>query len=92
MVIASAPVFAIIMAYFIFFIIVGFILFANYTEDDTDAFQTLNDSMYTVFILFTVSNYPDVQLPFFVQNRMDMFYFWTFLLVGIFLLSNLLLA
>ena len=89
-VIASAPVFAIIFAYFILFIIVGFILFANFEQDDS--FATLNDSMYTVFILFTVSNYPDVQLPYFEDQRMDMLYFWSFLIVGIFLLSNLLLA
>ena len=62
-VIASAPVFAIIFAYFVLFIIVGFILFANFSYDDS--FATLNDSMYTVFILFTVSNYPDIQLPYF---------------------------
>ena len=48
--------------------------------------------MYTVFILFTVSNYPDVSMAYFKKNRMTMFYFWTYLLIGIFLLSNLLLA
>lgn len=49
-------------------------------------------SAYTVFILFTVSNYPDVQIPYFKEDRLSMIYFWTFLLIGIFLLSNLLLA
>ena len=42
--------------------------------------------------MFTVSNYPDIQMPYFEVDRYDMFYFWIFLLVGIFLLSNLLLA
>ena len=59
-VIASVPVFAFIFAYLILFIIIGFILFANFASPDADAFSTIMDSMYTVFILFTVSNYPDV--------------------------------
>ena len=50
------------------------------------------EASYTVFILFTVSNYPDVQTPFFIENRLAFIYFWSFLLIGIFLLSNLLLA
>ena len=45
-----------------------------------------------MFILFTVSNYPDVQIPYFKEERESMWYFWIFLLIGIFLLSNLLLA
>lgn len=62
-VIASVPVFAIILAYLLLFIIVGFILYANVATDQS--FITLNTASYTVFILFTVSNYPDVQLPYF---------------------------
>lgn len=55
---ASVPIFMIIIAYFLIYIIVGFIFFAN--SEAADSFQTINESMYTVFILFTVSNYPDV--------------------------------
>ncbi len=65
-------------------------MFANNGNDES--FSTINESLYTVFILFTVSNYPDVQTPYFEQSRMSMLYFWVFLLIGIFLLSNLLLA
>lgn len=89
-VIASVPVFAIIFAYLILFTIIFYIQFANNTEDQS--FRTLNTSIYTVFILFTVSNYPDVQIPYFKDERESMWYFWIFLLIGIFLLSNLLLA
>ena len=86
----SVPVFVIIFAYFVIFILVGFIFFAGSTA--SESFITINESMYTVFILFTVSNYPDVQMPYFADNRLTFIYFWVFLLVGIFLLSNLLLA
>lgn len=88
--IKSVPVFIIMLSYFILFVIIGFILFANNESDKS--FFTINESMYTVFILFTVSNYPDVQTPYFENSRLSMLYFWAFLLIGIFLLSNLLLA
>jgi len=86
----SVPVFVIIIAYFVLFVMIGFILFAN--NDYDSSFSTINSSMYTVFVLFTVSNYPDIELPYFMEARLSMIYFWTFLLIGIFLLSNLLLA
>ena len=86
----SVPVFIIIFAYFIIYILTGFILFANSENDQS--FSTINESLYTVFILFTVSNYPDIELPYFEESRLAMLYFWSFLLIGIFLLSNLLLA
>mmetsp|Transcript_7574 Transcript_7574/g.9136 ORF Transcript_7574/g.9136 Transcript_7574/m.9136 type:complete len:155 (+) Transcript_7574:1168-1632(+) len=69
---------------------IGFILFGQSQENE--AFSTITQSMYTVFILFTVSNYPDVSMSYFKNNRLSMLYFWTYLLIGIFLLSNLLLA
>ena len=62
-VVKSVPVFAIIFAYFILYILTGFIFFAN--SELSEDFSTINNAMYTVFILFTVSNYPDVQTPYF---------------------------
>ena len=86
----SVPVFGILIAFFVMYTITGFILFAN-SEKSSD-FATMNDSSYTIFIMFTISNYPDVQTPYFADNRLAFIYFWSFLLIGIFLLSNLLLA
>ena len=88
--IKSVPVFIIILAYFLLFVLIGFILFGQNT--DNLAFSTITSSMYTVFILFTVSNYPDVSMAYFENNRYTALYFWAYLLIGIFLLSNLLLA
>ena len=39
-----------------------------------------------------MSNYPDIEIPFFADNRMSAIYFIVQMTVGIFLLSNLLLA
>ena len=40
----------------------------------------------------TMSNYPDIELPFFAKYRTSAIYFFIQMTVGIFLLSNLLLA
>ena len=42
--------------------------------------------------MFTMSNYPDIEIPFFRSYRMSAVYFVIQMTVGIFLLSNLLLA
>ena len=42
--------------------------------------------------MFTMSNYPDIEIPFFETNRLSAVYFVIQMTVGIFLLSNLLLA
>ena len=89
-VIKSVPVFAIILAFLILFTIIFYILFANNENDES--FASLNLSCYTVFVMFTVSNYPDIQIPYFEEQRSSFVCFWIFLLIGIFLLSNLLLA
>ena len=39
-----------------------------------------------------MSNYPDIEIPFFADNRLSAVYFIVQMTVGIFLLSNLLLA
>ena len=40
----------------------------------------------------TLSNYPDIEFPFYAQSRGSFIYFFSYLTIGIFLLSNLLLA
>ena len=42
--------------------------------------------------MFTLSNYPDIELPFYAYSRLSLVYFFVYLTVGIFLLENLLLA
>ena len=42
--------------------------------------------------MFTMTNYPDIEIPFFETYRLSAIYFVIQMAVGIFLLSNLLLA
>lgn len=86
----TIPILVIMLTYFLIFFLLGFILFAN--KDRNGSFVTYSEAMYTLYILFTVSNYPDVQIPYIEKNRLSMLYFQAFLLIGLILLSNLLLA
>ena len=88
----SFPIFSIIISFLLFFAFRGYAIFGNYKNDPEGAFQDPFSALYTVFIMFTVSNYPNVQLPYFSKLRASALYFWAFLCIGVFLLTNLLLA
>ena len=45
-----------------------------------------------MLVLLTTANFPDVMLPAYQSNRLYAFYFMIFLLLGLFLFLNLLLA
>jgi hypothetical protein len=45
-----------------------------------------------MFVLMTTSNYPDVMLPAYQMSRMYFIFFGTYLILGLFLIMNLLLA
>ena len=45
-----------------------------------------------MFVLLTTSNFPDVMLPSYNERRIDGAFFILYLVIGLFLLMNLLLA
>lgn len=55
-------------------------------------FDDLQDSYYNMFVLMTTANFPDVMLPAYEDNYWVVFYFISFLIIGLFFLMSLLLA
>ena len=45
-----------------------------------------------MFVLLTTSNFPDVMLPSYGQSRRYAIFFITYLVIGLFMLLNMLLA
>jgi len=45
-----------------------------------------------MLVLMTTSNYPDVMLPAYMKTRVACIFFISYLVVGLFLMMNLLLA
>ena len=54
--------------------------------------SNFGDSFFNMFVLMTTSNYPDVMLPSYQENRLNFLFFGSYLIIGLFLIMNLLLA
>ena len=79
----------------IFFGIVGYFLFARGKEEkhenDFDSFDTIIKSIYSLFILLSTCNFPDVMLGTFTEdNKYPFFYFLLYLAINYFILFTLL--
>ena len=80
--VSSFAVFIIISAFLIISCYAAYILFGSPIEETIHersplytSFDDLPSSLYTVFQMFTMSNYPDIEIPFFKDNRMSAIYF-----------------
>lgn len=60
--------------------------------EGVENFPTFWEGFWSMFVLLTTANYPDVMLPAYRQSRADAIFFIFYLIVGLFLLLNLLLA
>ena len=79
----------------VFFGIVGYFLFSRAKEDrsdnDFDSFDTIIKSIYSLFILLSTCNFPDVMLGTFSDdNKYPFFYFLLYLAINYFILFTLL--
>jgi hypothetical protein len=86
----SLPLWMIILTFMLFFVFMGFILFSQ-NEESSD-FDSLLNSWFNIFVLFTLANYPDIQIPYYANNRLSFFYFLFFIVIGLYLFLNFLLA
>ena len=91
----SIQIIIIIIAYIIFFALVGFILFNDNKfkyNDPYGYFVTIRLSLFNTYVLFTTSNFPDIIFPFWKVNNMTSLYFISFLFFGLYIIFNFFLA
>ena len=84
----------ILVSIFLFVLVysaVGFFVF-EYKIEGYMYFATLSDSYYSMLILLTTANYPDVMLPAYNASFFWSLFFVSFLILGLYALLNLLLA
>eukprot|EP00854_Cymbomonas_tetramitiformis_P004563 gene4563-5584_t len=61
-------------------------------EAGKESFGSFGEALYNMFITLTGANYPDIKQALFAYSRWTYLYFLGFLLVGVFLFMNLVLA
>ena len=78
-------------AFIVIYCLVGYSLFRSGPQGQT-VFTSMNSTMYQMFILMTTANFPDVMLAAYDVSFWNSIYFVTYLMLGLYLLMNLLLA
>ena len=87
----SMPMVLFTLVYLCYFSWVFQKIFAG-TLEGVQYMSTYPDAVFNMLVLLTTSNYPDVMLPAVQENRLYFFLFFTYLILGLFLILNLLLA
>lgn len=80
-----------IFSYVTFFGIAGYFIFRSDFEGYA-IFISPGESLYSMMILLTTANFPDVMLPAYNADRINVLFFLAYLIVGLYFLQNILLA
>jgi len=89
----SIGIMVIIISYILFFSLFGFALFNDSQFiDPAGYFLTIPHTIFSVYVLFTTSNFPDILFPYWKVNNLSGIFFIGFLLMGLYMLLNLMLA
>lgn len=79
-----------LLFFMVIFAILGFCLFSTNTSDPY--FNTLENSLVSLFVLLTTANFPDVMMPAYSKNRWSCVFFIVYLSIELYFIMNLLLA
>ena len=73
--------------------VLGFYMFGpTATHEGSPYFQTFPLSFINLFVLLTTANYPDVMMPSYNKDSFSVIFFFTYLMICLYFLMNLLLA
>jgi hypothetical protein len=86
----SSTMFVIVLCFLLFYSLLGYTLFSS--NQLSDSFADPFPALYSAFGMYTEATYPNIQIPYFIENRLSAIYFWLFMCISVFLLANLLLA
>lgn len=87
----SATMVLFILVFLLYFSWIGQRLFSG-TLEGVQFFSSFGDAVFNMLVCLTTSNFPDVMLPAYQVNRLNAIFFVIFLVLGLFLMMNLLLA
>jgi two pore calcium channel protein, plant len=87
----SKEILMFIIAYIIIFGWIGHRLFRG-TQQGEAYFSSLSESIWSLMVLLTTANFPDVMMPSYRQSSFYAIFFVTYLVFGLYFLLNLVLA
>jgi two pore calcium channel protein 1 len=87
----SLPMVIFTVVYILYFAWMGQRLFSG-TLEGVQFFDSFGNSFFNMLVLMTTSNFPDIMLPAYQRNRIACLYFIIYLILGLYLMMNLLLA
>ena len=82
---------AFIVVYIYFSSVLAYSIFMGEPEE-IQYFPGGGVGVWNMLVLITTSNYPDIMIPTYKENRITIIFFALYLKIGVFLLMNLLLA
>ncbi|CAF4522799.1 unnamed protein product [Rotaria socialis] len=87
---------AMALAHILFFAIMAMFLFPrSETQKDSQGstyFSNLHDSVFQLLVLYSTANNPDVMMPAYSDNRLNVLFFLVFVIIGIYWIQNLITA
>jgi len=86
----SLTIFAMLIALIVFYTYLGFCIYSHSLLDVS--FNTIFSSLYVIWIMFTLSNFPEISYIYYGRSRWNIFYFLSFVTIGLYLYLNFLLA
>ena len=92
---AVLDIFFLVLLLLLFGAALGVLLFDQLSEKLSEmkhSFATVGDALLSLHILLTTANFPDVMLPVYDLHRSASFFFVAFLVIGVFILMNLVRA
>ena len=82
-----------LISYMVFAGLLGFVLFnSEIYADEEGYFDEIPMTIFNIYVLFTTSNFPDIMFPYWKLHNWAAFYFVGFLLLGLYMGLNLMLA
>ena len=87
----SLPMVFFIIIYIFWFAWMGNRLFSG-TIEGIQYFPSVGEAFFSMFVLLTTANYPDISLASYAQARHYAVFYIVFLMIGLFMFMNLLLA
>lgn len=85
-------IFGMIVSFIAFFAWIGVLIFDKDSPEGRQYFADLGDGMWSLYILLTTANFPDVMMPIYRENRFAILFFFVFIVLGVFFLSNVMTA